>query len=176
MRFGKMMALVAAMAGSSIANQARAITYLNLQADPAQTPISSIQIRDVYDLLAGQTLFPVNIGHWVSDVVIDPRYRISGIYSVKTTQSDSLSMRLFKFKAPLSERFTFISFDFAPGTFASIGTFPSIGDLSAQTTITWEAGARVPEPTTWALMIFGFGATGLALRQRRRAARIMATA
>ena len=34
--------------------------------------------------------------------------------------------------------------------------------------ITYEA--PVPEPTTWALMILGFGATGAALRRRRQSA------
>lgn len=34
--------------------------------------------------------------------------------------------------------------------------------------INWNEGGVVPEPGTWALMILGFGAAGVALRNRRR--------
>ena len=79
----------------------------------------------------------------------------------------------------------FTSFTFAPGTnfalntplAATLGqggvftTSPDIGPIQ----ITGGAGivnssiaAAVPEPSTWAMMLFGFGAMGVALRRRKR--------
>lgn len=55
-------------------------------------------------------------------------------------------------------------------------------DLAAQPNFTFArftvsgATAAVPEPSTWAMMIMGFGATGFALRRRRRTATYLRTA
>lgn len=58
---------------------------------------------------------------------------------------------------------------FAPGTFALTGI------VSGNSTLTIsEVAAGVPEPTTWALMIGGFGLTGLALRRRGANLRLQA--
>ena len=64
--------------------------------------------------------------------------------------------------------FTKTFFDADPGFAAANpgqGAFSSL--LSNGSTIT--GGGGVPEPTTWALMLMGFGGLGLALRQRRTA-------
>lgn len=43
---------------------------------------------------------------------------------------------------------------------------------SVDDTITVNIGGAVPEPSTWAMMIGGFGAIGGVMRRRRRAARV----
>jgi len=48
----------------------------------------------------------------------------------------------------------------------SSGTHPSI-PISAGGSLTASAIAGVPEPATWAMMLLGFGALGIALRTRR---------
>ena len=48
---------------------------------------------------------------------------------------------------------------FNPLTLASDGTFVASGDLTAT--------VSVPEPTTWAMMVAGFGLVGLGVRRRR---------
>ena len=51
----------------------------------------------------------------------------------------------------------------------SVGTL-SIAAIQPQGPISFsQFGGGVPEPAAWALMILGFGATGVALRRRRRA-------
>ncbi len=52
---------------------------------------------------------------------------------------------------------------FAPGTFALGNPF-----FGSATLVVSEVSAAVPEPATWAMMIFGFGAVGSMLRYRRR--------
>jgi hypothetical protein len=55
---------------------------------------------------------------------------------------------------------------FLLGTFSAVG-FPN-SSLSYTVTITADRG--VPEPSTWAMILLGFGATGASLRWRRRRA------
>lgn len=44
--------------------------------------------------------------------------------------------------------------------------------ITAGATITGALPAAVPEPATWAMMLFGFGATGFSMRRRRYQQRI----
>ena len=53
---------------------------------------------------------------------------------------------------------------FAPGSFTLINPFFGNGTLD----ISPAAVAAVPEPATWAVMIFGLGLVGAAMRYRRR--------
>jgi len=48
------------------------------------------------------------------------------------------------------------------------GNFIAIDDLQFATTTVPPQGGAVPEPATWAMMLFGFGAIGLTIRRRRR--------
>ena len=51
----------------------------------------------------------------------------------------------------------------------SPGTFSLTSIVSGSSTLTISAvAAAVPEPATWAMMIFGFGAVGSMIRYRRR--------
>ncbi|RXR28969.1 PEPxxWA-CTERM sorting domain-containing protein [Sphingobium fluviale] len=176
MRFVRCLAAMAAFVCSTVAGQAwasgRGTTIIHLQSDPAQTPLSSLYLQIGYGGLYGikGLFYPFNLGHWVAGSTIDPRFRISSIYGSTTAQADTLTLRLFKYKAPLSERISYFNFDFAPGSLASIGTFQSIGALNATMTVDYIAQPAVPEPATWALLILGFGATGQVLRTRRRRA------
>jgi hypothetical protein len=54
---------------------------------------------------------------------------------------------------------------FSPGTFS----FTDLRGVPTGSTLTISAvAAAVPEPATWAMMIFGFGAVGSMMRYRRR--------
>lgn len=176
MRFVRTLAAAAILGCSMVAGQAgasgRGTTIIHLQSDPTQTPLSSLDLQIGYGGLYGITgpLLPFNLGHWVAGRTIDPRFRISSIYGASTAQADTLTLRLFKYKAPLSERISYFNFDFAPGSFAAIGTFQSIGALDATMRVDYIAQPAVPEPSTWALMIFGFGGIGAVMRRRRNGA------
>lgn len=173
MRFVRALAAMAALVCSGLAGQVsasgRGVTIIHVQTDPAQSPVSAIDIRMSYGGLYGIQgfLHPFNLGHWTS-ATVDPGFRLSSIYGSTNAQADTLTLRIFKYKAPLSERISYFNFDFAPGSFASLGTFDAIGQLKATMTVDYLAVPAVPEPGTWALMILGFGATGQALRVRRR--------
>jgi hypothetical protein len=52
-----------------------------------------------------------------------------------------------------------------PSTLSLSGTAPTGSILSGNVTI---SAAAVPEATTWAMMLLGFGAMGFAIRRRRR--------
>jgi hypothetical protein len=53
----------------------------------------------------------------------------------------------------------------------------SFGDASYSGTLSFGQTAAVPEPSTWAMMLIGFGAVGFSMRRRRRAsARLMQVA
>lgn len=65
-----------------------------------------------------------------------------------------------------------IYYNFAPGAFTTVGTHNTVlfgADQQGVLTVTdlGGGGPGVPEPTTWALMIAGFGLTGSLLRRRR---------
>lgn len=177
MRFGKMAAAAVALMCSALAGQAQALPILyanyNLVTAPGESPLSSLVIRHPYGGMTSTYHIPINMGHW-GGASIAPGYKMNTLHYLNTPQAATLYVGLFKFKAPLPERYQTISFDFAPGTFSNTGTFQSIGAMNAQITIGFKEGPRVPEPATWALMILGFGATGMALRQRRRAYPVMA--
>jgi hypothetical protein len=58
-------------------------------------------------------------------------------------------------------------------TFASLGLTPGTYIYQSQidvVAIVRIGSAEVPEPSTWAMMLVGFGAIGLAMRRRRRSA------
>jgi hypothetical protein len=57
------------------------------------------------------------------------------------------------------------------GAFTGIGTVDVRGGPPSQLSLTFSA---VPEPTTWALMLLGFGAIGTSLRRRTRPIAAMA--
>jgi hypothetical protein len=65
-------------------------------------------------------------------------------------------------------------------SFASLGLTPGQYNYSSQNDSViinvGQAASAVPEPSTWAMMLIGFGVTGLALRRRRRAQLADATA
>ena len=65
-----------------------------------------------------------------------------------------------------------IAYYFNASDFRTVGTHDSqlLGPQQfAQLTVTNLGGGGVPEPTTWALMIGGFGLAGVTLRRRRAA-------
>ncbi|GAA3897481.1 hypothetical protein GCM10022276_15580 [Sphingomonas limnosediminicola] len=57
----------------------------------------------------------------------------------------------------------------SPTGFTQLAVSPSfqIADFAATTITTGDVGGSVPEPATWALMLFGFGGLGLAIRRSR---------
>lgn len=58
---------------------------------------------------------------------------------------------------------SFVSLGLTPGTYLwTWGTGASADSLTVH------IGDAVPEPATWAMMLVGFGATGVAMRRRRR--------
>lgn len=62
---------------------------------------------------------------------------------------------------------------FANGAFGAVGTYDEVlpGPGEARLTVSIVPDPpTIPEPTTWALMLLGFGAAGAALRRRRAAA------
>jgi len=63
---------------------------------------------------------------------------------------------------------SFIYYYFAPEAFGAPGTYDSIAfaENSGRLVVTELAGA-VPEPSTWAMMLVGFGAIGTAMRRRK---------
>jgi len=50
-----------------------------------------------------------------------------------------------------------------------LNTLLGAGDALALTSIAPSSVAGVPEPTTWAMMLFGFGAVGYSMRRRKAA-------
>ena len=73
-----------------------------------------------------------------------------------------------KFDNGISEFWELSSLFLDPGTYTLTisGNNRSTGSLGGTVTIT----NAVPEPGTWAMMLLGFGAAGLAMRRRRTAA------
>lgn len=153
MKLLRSLAAISFVACSMVAGQAgasgRGTTVIHVQTDPAQSPVSAIDVWLPYGGLYGQTgsLYPFNLSHWAG-ATIDPRYRLSSTFGAMTAQADTLTLRIFKYKAPASERISYLNFDFAPGSFASIGTFQSIGALDAIMTVDYIAQPAVPEPST----------------------------
>lgn len=70
----------------------------------------------------------------------------------------------------------FYGLRFASNGIAYNGFAGVSGDGSTITKIGFAAAGGVPEPSTWALMIAGFGGIGLAMRRRRRQSRAAALA
>jgi len=60
--------------------------------------------------------------------------------------------------------------DLTPAAFAPASPFVAAEDTNLRLVFELDGRAAVPEPGTWALMIGGFGAAGVALRRRRTAA------
>ena len=54
------------------------------------------------------------------------------------------------------------------GVADGFGWYNNAGTLAVSTTFTPALAAAVPEPTSWALMLIGFGAVGEAMRRRQR--------
>lgn len=61
-------------------------------------------------------------------------------------------------------------FEGATGSFVNNGTVDTRGGPPSRLTLNFDGAINaVPEPSTWTLMLFGFGLLGSALRQSRRA-------
>lgn len=85
--------------------------------------------------------------------------------------SDTIVFRLFPSGGPS----TLIDYDFARGTFGQAGAYFSEDSFLRRLAVIPLPGgtsppATVPEPTTWAFLIAGFGLVGAAARNRRRRA------
>ena len=72
---------------------------------------------------------------------------------------------------PLAPGFTLGAYSFSPtgGPFGAFNTSPLYQTYVFGLESLPTAGADVPEPATWALMLAGFGAVGAVLRRRERA-------
>ncbi len=66
-----------------------------------------------------------------------------------------------------NEFFPSFPFYFADGAFSSLGTHQTASGNPGTLTVR-QLDSAVPEPTSWAMMLTGFGAAGVALRRRRR--------
>ena len=90
----------------------------------------------------------------VDGTVLNPSSLLTGSYGIWTGEH-------YVFTATaLSETIEFKSLDTS-----AMGGLPSYGNEITNVSV-----AAVPEPATWALMLAGFGAMGVALRSRRRIA------
>lgn len=85
---------------------------------------------------------------------------VFGVYAVNRSGSGSDSV-----SDPVPTNLTNPNYDFANTTNITWGRFTPSAIISA-----------VPEPSTWAMMLVGFGAMGVALRRRRRADYILKAA
>lgn len=64
--------------------------------------------------------------------------------------------------------YTLASGDTAAAIYYPLGSFGVGSPVTGITRFTFSTVAPVPEPATWAMMILGFGAIGIALRRRSR--------
>lgn len=60
--------------------------------------------------------------------------------------------------------------DFRPGNQSSWGELGGYVPVSIHDTFIYRAMGMVPEPTTWAMMVIGFGSIGVAARRKRKVA------
>jgi len=68
----------------------------------------------------------------------------------------------------LSSSFSHLQLSFGPGTYSLSVTDDCSGSCSATAVGERLDAVAVPEPATWATMLVGFGALGLAMRRKRR--------
>lgn len=64
----------------------------------------------------------------------------------------------------------YVQFATSPGDFITSATFTNVPSTDAFETANYSITPSVPEPSTWAMMLFGFGAVGVAMRKRRKVA------
>lgn len=69
---------------------------------------------------------------------------------------------------------TFFGFDYGSAAITGVSIALHVTDAVLLDDVRIATGAAVPEPGAWALMIAGFGLAGAALRNRRRAAPVLA--
>ena len=185
-----------ALAGASIANAAVTVnagTVVNLNnPNPSQTvPVSSVQtVGNVTSINFGlNTIFNnVDPTHFTSGFTISDS--LAGIYSiVVSTASDNVFFTDGTLTQLLSGGGTLDVASLTPGDgglelrlgppgiplsagnyrLTINGTSPNAGSFTGNVFIT-----SVPEPGTWALMLLGFGALGMAMRRSRRQGTLLA--
>ncbi len=167
-------------AGSIATTSANAATVMdvNIGATPEGTAIKlagsstaqyRFQIRPKTNMpegfVTGTYLDGLNGAQVSTDFSHQPGYPANANYgsSVKTNATFTPVDRFYGLR--------FASNGIAYNGFAGVS-----GDGSTITKIGFAAAGGVPEPSTWALMIAGFGGIGLAMRRRRRQSRAAALA
>ncbi|QTD56391.1 PEPxxWA-CTERM sorting domain-containing protein [Parasphingorhabdus cellanae] len=115
-----------------------------------------------FEILAGQTLTGLNVS--IMNSLINDGTQI--FFS-----STSFSSGDFFIDVPLAN-FSSALPDLGPGTYGlQLGNGVVVLDYMVELEVAGAAVAAVPEPATWAFMIFGFGAIGGAMRRQKNMAR-----
>ena len=129
--------------------------------------------------------FPVTTSQTISGLTIGVKYSVKFLMASEFDKMDSLRLTVggnpgVLFSAPAYggvfwDTWVAQQYDFIATATSTVLQFDTIG-LNASA---WDVGVdrisleavsgAVPEPTTWALMILGFGAIGAVARNRRRA-------
>ncbi len=129
---------------------------------------------------------PVTTTQTISGLTIGTTYSVTFLMASEFTNMDALRLTVgggpgVIFSAPVyAGNFwdTWVSqrYDFVATATSTLLQFDTIGlnvtgyDVGVDRISLEAISGAVPEPTTWALMILGFGAVGIAARNRRRAA------
>lgn len=161
MRFVRCLAAMAAFVCSTVAGQAGAVTLYK------------------YTYTSGPTA-AVPVSFWFEYAKPGvPSGRIDR-YRIKGPQRPALVYAFTHTNGPVEGHITTITYESytSAGYIFGGGTFPKLDTLApgeyvdpkAGSKLTLETTSYVPEPATWGLLILGFGATGQALRARRRRA------
>ncbi len=115
-----------------------------------------------FEILMGQTLTGLNVS--IMNSLINDGTQIF-------LSSTSFSTGDFFIDTPLAN-FSSVLPDLGPGTYGLLlGNGVVVLDYNVELQVAGAAVAAVPEPATWAFMIFGFGAIGGAMRRQKNMAR-----
>jgi len=167
--------MLLAVAAAAIATPASAAVFdftfnttSTLFGGPTQTIVGTFTTADTsVDRFGFSALQITGISGTINGQAITGLYDLAGPYYYLTSGPTFLDGGGVRFNTALAQNIAFFHQDNVASDIYRVngnGTISAFGSATSRAAV---ATSAVPEPATWALMLMGFGAMGVALRRRK---------